>query len=62
MLFALREKTDLLAPLSFKTDALLQAERNGTREWRAESTNGSRLLIPFTDLGLNEYSTYFNVV
>ena len=61
VLFALREKADLLAPLSFKGDALLKAEQTGPREWRADSTNGSRLLVPFTDLGLNEYSTYFNI-
>ncbi len=62
VLFALREPGDLLAPLSFTRDALLKAERTGPREWRAESTHGSRRLVPFPQLGLETYSTYYNVV
>ncbi len=62
VLFAMREGADLLAPLSFKGDALLKAERTGPSEWRAESSKGSRRLVPFTGVGLDSYSTYYNVV
>ncbi len=54
VLFALRAPEDLVAPLFFKADALLRAERTGPSEWRV----GDRVLTPWTEVGARLYSTY----
>ena len=60
VLFALREPGDV-GPLTCTAEALLGAERTGPREWRTQTQPGSRRLVPFTEVGEGEYSTYLNL-
>lgn len=58
VLFALREPQDT-GPLEIDSEALLKAERTGPREWSVRMPNGTtRRMVPFTEVGAREYSTY----
>ena len=62
VLFVLREPTDV-GPLEVATEALLAAEQTGPREWRVRlPAGGTRRMVPFTEVGLREYSTYVKAV
>ena len=59
VLFAIRVPGDA-GPLEVDSRALLQAERIDARKWRVKMPNGStREMVPFTEIGDREYSTYF---
>lgn len=60
VLFPLREATDT-GPLRFTRENLLAAKRTGTA-WTAVSSSGVRRMVPFTDVGESEYSTYVHVL
>ncbi len=60
VLFPLREPTDK-GPLTFTREELLGATRTGPREWTAMSSSGARRMVPFSDVGDREYSTYVNL-
>lgn len=59
VLFALRGPGET-GVLSLGSDALLSADRTGAREWSVNSPAGLRRMVPFTDVGDREYSTYVN--
>lgn len=61
VLFALREPGDA-GPLLSSESALLQAERVAPGQWRVSTKAGDRTLVPFTDVGDLEYSTYVMLV
>ncbi len=62
VLFALRAPTDS-GPLEVDSKALLNAERTGPRAWRVRLPNGTtREMVPWTEIGLREYSTYVKAV
>ena len=61
-LFAIREPTDV-GPIEVAETALLKAARTGPRTWTVRLPNGSsRQMVPFTEIGNREYSTYVKVV
>ena len=62
VLFALREPQDV-GPLEINSGALLKAERTGPRSWRVRMPDGTtRRMVPFTEVGEREYSTYVKAV
>ena len=61
VLFALREPQDVGA-LEIDSGALLKAERTGPRAWSVRMPDGTaRRMVPFTEVGEREYSTYVKV-
>ena len=57
VLFALRAPGET-GPIELPGDALLGAQRTGTREWRIRGESGERTFVPFTEVGERAYSTY----
>ena len=60
VLFAVREAGDT-GPITVDSGALLHAEQTGQNEWLAKTANGTRSLMPFTELGEREYATYITL-
>ena len=62
VLFAVRVPGDT-GPLEVDSNALLHAERINPRTWLVKMPNGrTREMVPFTDIGDREYSTYFKAL
>lgn len=62
VLFALRTPADV-GPLEVDSRALVNAERTDPRKWRVKMPNGStREMVPFTDIGDRDYSTYLKAL
>ena len=62
VLFPLRVPTDS-GPLEIDSAALLKAQRTGPRVWSVRLPNGStREMVPFTEIGTREYSTYIKAL
>jgi hypothetical protein len=40
---------------------LLTAQKSGAQRWRVETTGGAMTMLPFTDIGDEEYSTYLRL-
>jgi DUF1680 family protein len=56
-------KPDIGAPVpAVSRSVLLNAERAGATEWKADAAGGPVTLTPFTALGERPYTTYLNVV
>ncbi len=60
VLFALRSPGEL-GPIQLPRQALLAAERTALREWTVTTGAGKRRMVPFTEIGEQEYSTYITL-
>ena len=57
VLFALRDPWET-GPLGIKTEALLNAQQTGPREWTAATPLGPRRMVPWSEIGKRSYTTY----
>jgi hypothetical protein len=60
VLFALRSP-GATGPLQLPREALLAAQRTAPREWTVTTAAGKCRMVPFTDIGDSEYSTYLTL-
>jgi uncharacterized protein len=48
-------------PLTLTRADLLAAKRMGPRSWQVNAASGAIRMLPFTDIGEEQYSTYLRI-